>query len=141
MKNKLNFNNLIDDEIVSIELIGERDTIDIEVEDTHMFFANNIYTHNSAFDKERFGLDTISESLGKAQTADVIFGIGRTNEDKEQKIATLSILKNRNGEDGQAFILHFDTSKLDIRVKDNAVGTSVGMKGLNVEQQIKKSYA
>src|SRR3972149_4697731 len=32
--------------------------------------------------KDKFGLDTIFESLGKAQTADIILGIARPDEDK-----------------------------------------------------------
>ncbi len=35
------------DKIVSIECIGEMDTVDIEVSGDHLFYANDILTHNS----------------------------------------------------------------------------------------------
>lgn len=92
----------------------------------------------SAFDKDKFGLDSMSESIGKAQTADVVLGLGRTPEDKQNREAKLSILKNRNGNDGHDMSLIFDTSKLDIKVKPSAVGNVVGVKGMNVEKQFKK---
>lgn len=47
-------------EVKSIEKVGERHTFDIEVEDTHNFFANGIVTHNSG--KSEF-IDEITEHL------------------------------------------------------------------------------
>jgi len=47
-------------EIKSIEKIGERHTYDIEVADTHNFFANGIVTHNSG--KSEF-IDEMAERL------------------------------------------------------------------------------
>lgn len=130
--------DITEDEIMSIELIGEKDTIDITVEDTHMFFANDIYTHNSAIDKEKFSLDAISESLGKAQTADVIIGIARPDADKTIKKASMMVLKNRNGEDGYALRLHFDTSRIDINVEEEGdANLKLGLKGLNMEAQLR----
>jgi replicative DNA helicase len=129
--------DIIEDEIISIELIGEEDTIDITVEDTHLFFANDIYTHNSAIDKEKFSLDVISESLGKAQTADVILGLARPDEMKKNRKAALMILKNRNGVDGETKNLHFDTSKIDIYVEEDISDVKMGVKGLGIENQIR----
>src|ERR1035437_5272674 len=132
--------DLIEDEIVSIELCGERETIDISVEETNMFFANDIYTHNSAMTKDKFGLDTISESIGKAQVADVVLGLARSDPDKAEKKANLMMLKNRNGEDGYTMRLHFDTTKIDIRLEDdNGTNMKAGLKGLNIEQQIRNN--
>ncbi len=70
----------------------------------------------SSINSAKFDLSVISESLGKAQTADVILGIGRTDEDKLEKKAQLIMLKNRNGEDGYSIPLIFDTSKVFIEV-------------------------
>jgi hypothetical protein len=112
----LNTTNFEADEIVSIELVGEMETIDITVDDTHMFYANDIYTHNSAINSARFDLSVISESLGKAQTADVILGLARTDENKREKKAQLIVLKNRNGSDGFELPLLFDTSKVFIEI-------------------------
>ncbi len=91
----------------------------------------------TAINKDKFSLDTISESLGKAQTADIILGIGRPDEDKAAKKATMMVLKNRNGEDGYALRMHFDTSKIDIRIEDDDSGVKLGVKGLNMEAQIR----
>ena len=78
----------------------------------------------AAINESKFDLKVISESLGKAQTADVIIGIGRSDDDKANKRATLNCLKNRNGEDGMAILLRFDTANIDISVaiSDNLSG-------------------
>jgi replicative DNA helicase len=92
----------------------------------------------AAINKDAFSLDAISESLGKAQTADVILGIARPDEDKKIKKANMMVLKNRNGEDGYALRLHFDTSKIDIQVEEESdINMKVGMKGLNIEAQVR----
>ena len=91
----------------------------------------------ASFGKEKFGLDTISESIGKAQTADIILGIGRPDEDKIAKKATMMVLKNRNGEDGYSLRMIFDTSRIDIQIEDDGVGVKMGVKGMNMEAQIR----
>lgn len=92
----------------------------------------------TAIDKDKFSLDAIAESLGKAQTADVILGIARPDKDKQLKRATLMVMKNRNGEDGNSLTLRFDTSKIDIAVEDdNGSDMKMGTKGLMLEAQIR----
>jgi len=85
--------------------------------------------NREAINSPKFDLKVISESLGKAQTADVILGIGRTEEDKADNKAKMMILKNRNGEDGFSINMHFDTSNLDIRVLQQ-VSNNVGLENL-----------
>lgn len=75
--------------------------------------------NRSAINEDRFDLKAISESLGKAQTADVILGLARTEENKKVGEAQLMILKNRNGEDGMSEQLEFDTSTIKINFKFN----------------------
>lgn len=41
---------MIHDEIVSIEKLGKRKTVDIEVTGNHLFYANGVLTHNSNSD-------------------------------------------------------------------------------------------
>lgn len=99
-----NFNEYFDiDEIVGIELIGEEETIDITVDDTHMFYANDIYTHNSSISSEVVTGDQMGGSIKKAQIAHVIISIGKTLEQKENKLGTLTLLKSRIGQDGVVF--------------------------------------
>tara|TARA_R110000868_G_scaffold17137_6_gene75676 strand:+ start:10013 stop:11416 length:1404 start_codon:yes stop_codon:yes gene_type:complete len=95
--------------------------------------------NRDAINSPKFDLKVISESLGKAQTADLILGIGRTEEDKLEKKAKMMILKNRNGEDGFTIDLHFDTSNLDIRVLQDVNQSRLGISnisGLNIEDLI-----
>ena len=75
--------------------------------------------------------------MGKAKTADLILGIGRTEEDKAVNKAKMMILKNRNGEDGFAIDLHFDTSNLDIRVLQDVNQSNYGLSniaGLDIQK-------
>lgn len=68
--------NLFEDEIVSIEECEEEYTIDIMVDSTtHLFFANDILTHNSEFDATDLSMNSASESSGLVATVDGMFGI------------------------------------------------------------------
>ena len=87
-------------EIESIELIGEEETVDITVEDTHMFFANDIYTHNSALEMDVIEADKISESYPKIMIADFVLSLSRKVTDKIAGTGRWHIIKNRFGPDG-----------------------------------------
>jgi len=90
-----------------------------------------------AINKDSFGLDAISESLGKAQTADIVVGVARTDTDKMEKKAKMIMLKNRNGEDGYSLKMHFDTTNINIYIEDDKF-RSVGVNNLpGLERQIK----
>lgn len=91
------------DEIVSIELIGEEETLDITVADTHMFFANDIYTHNSSLQEDVIEADKIAESYNKIMTADFVMSLSRKANDKMANTARVHIIKNRFGSDGKTF--------------------------------------
>jgi len=106
------------DEIVSIELIGERETVDITVEDTHMFFANGIYTHNSGIDSEVIEADKIADSYAKVMNADFIMSWSRRAKDKLNNTARAHIMKNRFGPDGITFPCKMDTFNGVIEVYD-----------------------
>lgn len=90
-----------------------------------------------SINEAKFDLSVISESLGKAQTADVILGLARTDEDKALHRATLMILKNRNGRDGFSKELFFNTSNLCIYVQ--AQDAMIGLSNITVENQIKQN--
>lgn len=100
MKHELNINDFELDEITSIELIGEDDTIDITVEGSHMFYANDIYTHNSSMASEIVQMSQMGGSIKKAQIGHVVLSVGKTLEQKENKLATMTLLKSRIGGDG-----------------------------------------
>lgn len=127
-------------EIESIELIGEAETVDITVEDVHMFYANDIYTHNSALNKDSFTMEAIGESLGKAATADLVIGLARSDESKVANEATLGILKNRNGADGFYLPAIFDTSRVFIELVQVQPGIVVqGQKNASTNKKTEKT--
>jgi replicative DNA helicase len=53
--------------------------------------------NRSGYDENNPGLDTISESIGMAATADCIFSIFQDDEDKELGIVKMGMMKNRFG--------------------------------------------
>jgi len=104
MKNhKLKQSDFTLDEIKSIELIGDQDTVDITVEDTHMFFANDIYSHNSALEDDIIEADKIAESYAKVMVADFVVSLSRKMADKISGTGRWHIIKNRFGPDGLTF--------------------------------------
>jgi len=114
-EHNLNLDDFILDEIESIELVGDMDTIDISVEDTHMFYANNIYTHNSSISADVVTGDQMGGSIKKAQIGHFIMSIARTLPQKESGKATIAVLKSRFGKDGVIFDdCTFDNGKVYI---------------------------
>ena len=67
--------------------------------------------NRSGYDEENPGLDTISESIGMAATADCIFSIFQDDEDKELGIVKIGMMKNRFGANygTQALRINYDT--------------------------------
>ena len=98
-------------EIVSIEEIGEMNMIDIEVSGNHLFYANDILTHNSSSD---LGLEDTSESFGLPATADFMFGLQRSEEMDDLNQILVKQLKNRYSDPGvnRRFIVGVDRSKM-----------------------------
>jgi hypothetical protein len=130
-KHGLNLNDFLIDEIDSIELVGEEDTIDISVEGTHMFFANDIYTHNSSISSDVVTTDQMGGSIKKAQVGHVIITVAKSLQQKEMKLATIAITKSRIGDDGIVFEnCKFDNSMLEIDTEN-----SVTFLGLEEEKE------
>jgi hypothetical protein len=103
------------DEIISVELLEEEvDTLDISVSGDNLFYVNNILTHNSAFNQSDPGMETISESIGLAATADVIVSIYQNEEDRELGIIRLGMMKNRYGPRGHTQAMRIDYTTLTI---------------------------
>lgn len=99
------------DKIFKIEELGIQEAIDIEVSGNHLFYANDILTHNSNSDVE---LTDTSESFGLPATADFMFALIST-EDLE-KLGQLMVkqLKNRYDDIGKhkRFVIGLDRSKM-----------------------------
>ena len=122
------------DEIESIELIGEEDTVDISVEDTHMFFANDIYTHNSSISAEVVTTDQMGGSIKKAQVGHVIITVAKTLQQKEMNLATIAITKSRLGKDGVVF----ENCKFNNEMMDIDTDSSVTFLGFEEQQEERK---
>lgn len=75
-------------------------------------------TNRTAIGEEKINSSHVGESLGIIATADLVIGIGRPDGLKEHNKAMMSIIKNRNGEDGVYLLLDFDTSRVYIVISD-----------------------
>jgi len=97
--------------IVQIEEIGYDDAIDIEVSGNHLFYANDILTHNSNSD---VGLEDTSESFGLPATADFMFALISTEELEQQGQMMVKQLKNRYNDPTyhKRFVIGVDRSKM-----------------------------
>ena len=97
--------------IVSIEELDLSNSIDIEVSGNHLFFANNILTHNSSTDVE---LTDTSESFGLPATADFMAALISTDELQALNQIMVKQLKNRYADltTNKRFVLGIDRSKM-----------------------------
>lgn len=129
------------DEIVSIEMIGESETVDITVEDVHMFFANDVYSHNSAIDSDIIEADKIADSYAKIMNADFVMSWSRKQKDKLNNTARCHIMKNRFGPDGITFPCKMNTNTGQIDVfdgnsSDGIVATKESKNGAEMERKL-----
>ena len=75
--------------------------------------------NRSGYDEENPGLDTISESIGMAATADCIFSIYQDDEDKELGIVKMGMMKNRFGANFGTTAMRIDYNTLTLSEDDN----------------------
>jgi hypothetical protein len=142
-QHKLNPTNFIMDEIESIELLGERDTIDITVDNTHMFYANDIYTHNSALEEDVIEADKIAESYAKVMVADFVVSLSRKMADKISGTGRWHVIKNRFGPDGLTFPskMNMSTARIDIYAENTVLGKEAKQMMQNEEEVVRKALA
>ena len=74
--------------------------------------------NRSGYDEENPGLDTISESIGMAATADCIFSIYQDDEDKELGVVKMGMMKNRFGANYGTTAMRVDYNTLTITEDD-----------------------
>lgn len=107
------------DHIVSIEYIGEQETIDINVSGNKLFYANDILTHNSAVEEIEFDHSHISGGISKINTADNVFGIFTSRSMRERGQYQLQLMKTRSSSGvGQKIELEFNVETLRITDPD-----------------------
>jgi len=97
--------------IVKIEELDEREMVDIEVSGNHLFYANDILTHNSSSDVE---LTDTSESFGLPATADLMFALISTEELENLGQILVKQLKNRYNDPtvNKRFVVGIDRAKM-----------------------------
>jgi hypothetical protein len=106
----------IEDEIESIEYIGELETVDIDVSGNRLFYANDILVHNSSVDEVEFDHSHIAGGLSKIQTADNVIGIFSSIAMRERGRVQIQFMKTRSSSGvGQKVDLDFNIDSLRIR--------------------------
>jgi hypothetical protein len=115
-KHELNPKDFDLSEIESIELIGDTETIDITVDDTHMFFANDVYSHNSGAKDDVIEGDKAAGSYNKMMIADFAMSLSRKRQDKVNGTGRIHIMKNRYGADGMTYVAKVNTNNGNIEI-------------------------
>lgn len=107
-------NKIFIDEIISIEEIGEMNTIDIEVSDNNLFFANDILTHNSGQSSSDLSIEDTSESIGLPAALDVFLAMMVSEEMERMGQVLFKFIKNRFGslDKYRRFVVGIDRSKM-----------------------------
>ena len=102
------------DNVVSIEKIGKRKTVDITVSGDNLFFANGILTHNSGINNSDIELTDTSESIGGPMSADVLLALISTEELEELGQIMFKQLKNRYNDPTvyKRFVVGIDRAKM-----------------------------
>lgn len=117
--------NLEEDEITEIIDMGDAETVDITVDDTHMFFCEGIYTHNSSLSTEVVTVDQMGGSIKKAQIGHFIMTLSRPQAMREENKAVIAVLKSRFGKDGIVFKdCDFNNGTLQVNINENEDNTN-----------------
>lgn len=109
------------DEIISIEEIDEEYTLDIETDGDHLFFANNILTHNSAVSATVHNHAQIAGGISKIHEADTYWSIIMTDEMKAMGKVIFILQKTRNS-DGVGTQVHLKWDAKYLRIIDEEDG-------------------
>ena len=112
-----------EDEITSIEYLGEQETIDINVSGNRLFYANGLLTHNSATEEIEFDHSHIAGGISKISTADNVFGIFTSRSMREKGQYQIQLMKTRSSNGvGQKIELDYNVETL--RITDPDVETN-----------------
>lgn len=106
---------IFDDEIISIDYIGEGEMYDIDVTGDHLYYANGLLTHNSATNNLDADNSAVADSIGTVQTADFLCFLLQTEELKERNEVVFKITKNRFNGRTDYFNMNIDYKKMKFR--------------------------
>lgn len=101
-------------DISSIKKVGVRKTIDISIDGDHLFYANNILTHNSGYANSDPGMEDTSESFGLNFTADLTIALISSQEMESMGQIMFKQIKNRYNDTNyyNKFIVGLDRSRM-----------------------------
>jgi len=116
-------NDHILDEIVEIEYLGLRETIDINTSGNRLFYANGILTHNSAVEEVEFDHSHISGGISKINTADNVFGIFTSRAMRERGKYQIQCMKSRSST-GVGMKIDLDYNIETMRITDPGIDES-----------------
>jgi hypothetical protein len=103
------------DEIIEISYKGFEDTIDINVDNDRLFWANNILTHNSATNESEVDHSHIAGGISKIQTADNVIALLCTPAMRDRGQYQFQFLKTRSSSGvGSKVMLGYDQNTLRI---------------------------
>ena len=124
------------DEIVSIEEIGEQNTIDIECDGNQLFFANHILTHNSGINNSDVDGTNVSDSIGIIQTADLLLAIIVTDELQQRNQILVKQIKNSYNDPTyySRFYVGVDRSRMKLYDLENSAATTATTKDAEPER-------
>lgn len=125
--------------ILKIEELDDTEMVDIEVSGNHLFYANDILTHNSSSDVE---ITDTSESFGLPATADLMLAVISTEELEELNQIMIKQLKNRYNDltTHKRFVVGIDRSKMKLyNVEESAQAGLVNSGHPIIEQQPKSN--
>lgn len=116
----------VEDVIESIDKIEEVITLDITTDGDHLFYANNILTHNCAVESSEYDHSHIAGGISKIMTADNVIGIFNTMAMRERSEIQFQFLKTRNSNGvGMKVALGFDIDTLKITDHPDSTGSFV----------------
>lgn len=130
----------IEDEIVSIECIGEMDTIDINVSGNRLFYANDILTHNSAVEEIEYDHSHIAGGISKINTSDNVIGIFTSNAMRERGRYQVQFMKTRSSSGvGSKVDLKFDVDTLRITDLEDGDEDAITTTTASLVDQLKRN--
>lgn len=88
--------------------------------------------NRSGYDANEPGLNTISESMGLAATADVICSIYRPDPDNQENIISFGMMKNRFGVNSGSHSMRIEYNTLTIVEDESANNTELGQSSINL---------
>jgi hypothetical protein len=129
-----------EDKIVSIEYVGEIETVDITTDGDHLFFGNDILTHNTSYEEIEFDPSHIAGGISKVNTADNVIGIFTSAAMKESGRYQIQFMKTRSSSGvGSKVDLVFNNKCLKISDLDESDNSTPNAITKNIYDQLKRS--